>query len=160
MVAAGDTLQETLALQKEPAQTPATIAGTKKPKDPAARPRSSERPGPAPENEGLGTAAQVTWIGTGVLAASAAVTGTFAYLQAKKLANLRDSATSTQDERDAVQRKGKTLALTTDILAGAAVLAGATALYLTFGSSSDDAEQEGQARVGLRGPSVVLTYQY
>jgi hypothetical protein len=81
-------------------------------------------------------------------------------MKAKDLAELRDSATSTQEERDAVQRKGKTLALTSDILAGAAVLAGATALYLTFGPSSDGPEQEGQARVGLRGPSVVLSYQY
>ena len=37
VVAAGDTLQETLTLQKEPTQTPTAIAGREKPGGPAAR---------------------------------------------------------------------------------------------------------------------------
>lgn len=159
VVAAGDKLQETLSLRRTPPPQRA-MAGVAQPSRPEVGREASKAVPVEPRDEGLSFAATATWVGTGVLAAGAAVTGGLAVMRAKDLADLRNSATSTQEERDAVQRKARLFALTSDVLTGAAVLAGATALYFTFGPSSAGPEQEGQTRVGLRGPSVVVTYTY
>jgi hypothetical protein len=98
--------------------------------------------------------------GCGVFAVGAGVTGTLAYVSTKELATLRESPRSTQDERTKVEKRTRGLALAADALAGAALLAGASALYLTFQSDDGNPETEAGTRVGLGGNQVTFSYRY
>ncbi|MBN1918933.1 MAG: PEGA domain-containing protein [Verrucomicrobia bacterium] len=160
VLAAGDTVEQTFTLKRtrsELSRAVPAVAGSRAGVAPAPRPAP---PGAPSERSGLSFAAMATWVGTGALAAGAAVTGALAYTQAKDLAELRDSPYSMQAERDSLGHKARMLAVASDALTGAAVLAGATALYLTFGGGSDGPAERDRARVGLAGTQVTFAYHY
>jgi tetratricopeptide (TPR) repeat protein len=154
VLAAGDDIEEDVTLRKAVAAQKVKLH----------RPLViHEREGPSqpPAEDSLSFAAKATWMGTGVLALGAGVTGTLALLEARKLGDLRDSLGSTQEERDSTQHKAEILALTADGLAGAALLTGIAAVYLTLDSGSNSApEQETGASVALQGTRINFTYRY
>jgi hypothetical protein len=129
----------------EPTRTPAR---TDTPRAPALAPTP---PPPEPSNTGL-------WLGitaTGALAAGAVATGIFA-LSAKKdfdstVARFGVDAQTVSDARS----KTRTLALVTDILAGATVLAGGITLLTSLGPSSK--ERSHAMRVDLTAGGLVAT---
>jgi tetratricopeptide (TPR) repeat protein len=105
----------------------------------------------------------VGWSTTGAVALGAGITGILANMQASELAELRNSPSSTQDQRDEVGRRAKSFALASDVLTGAALAVGAASLYLTLRSSSDGAIERAPAattRVALRptGVNVIQSF--
>lgn len=137
-LAAGDNTELRLTLRKLP---PANLL--------------SAHAAPAPTRDT--TWLWVGWTTTGAAALGAAVTGVLASMQASELADLRNSPTSTQSERDSVGRRAHAFALTSDILSGTAIAAGGISLYLTLRSHPHDSEKKPPApatSVAL-GPSSV-----
>lgn len=122
-LAAGDNTELKLTLRKLP---PANLM--------------SAHPAPAPSRDT--TWLWVGWTTTGAAALGAAVTGVLASMQASELADLRNSPTSTQSERDSVGRRAHAFALTSDILSGTALAAGGISLYLTLRPHSRDTEKK------------------
>lgn len=114
-LAAGDSSEIRLDLVKHPA--PVVIA------TPRVTPPRAERPA---------TWLWVGWGTTGAAALGAGVTGVLASMQASELAELRNSPSSTQEQRDSVGRRARTFAVASDILTATAVVAGGASLYLTF----------------------------
>ena len=94
---------------------------------------------------------------TGAFAAGAAVTGALALSANSSLKNDRSDLDVSSSEVDSKATKVRTLAVISDGLAVAAVLAGGVSLWLTLGSSSNDSEPSGaqpkaattRLRVGL-----------
>jgi hypothetical protein len=78
----------------------------------------------------------VPWAVTGVLAASAVTMGILTMKKGSDLSSERDNPSATRDSLDSKLSDKKTFALTTDILTGAAVIAGGISLYLTLTRSS------------------------
>ena len=78
----------------------------------------------------------VMWITTGALAAGALTTGIVALGAASDLSDERakPAGETTRGKLDDLESKTSTLALVTDILAGAAIVSGGVALYLTLTS--------------------------
>jgi tetratricopeptide (TPR) repeat protein len=151
VVASGDTVKERLDLSEQ--RRAALPTASAKPDHLRASP-----PEPSSSASVLTT---VAWIGTGTLAAAAGVTGVLAWVEADKLAELRDTPGSSPDERSKLQSRGKLLATTSDVLTAAAVVAGGTALYLTLSSSDDSPTKDsGVATLGLRGSQLVFTYSH
>jgi hypothetical protein len=76
------------------------------------------------------------WIGAGVLAAGAVTTGVLALGASSDLSDERAKQTggTTRTKLDDLESKTATLALVTDILAGAAIVTGGVALYVTLTS--------------------------
>jgi Tetratricopeptide repeat len=74
------------------------------------------------------------WIGTGVLAAGAVTTGILAIGASSDLSEERakPAGVTTRTKLDDLESKTATLALVTDILAGAAIVTGGIALYMTI----------------------------
>ena len=89
----------------------------------------------------------IGWISTGVLAGGAAVTGILSLAASGKLSKDRTGQPTPGD--DLRDQAGRTtmLALTTDILIGAAAIAGGLTLWRTF---ADDSEE---------GPGVAMNVQ-
>lgn len=96
----------------------------------------------------------VTWGATGVLATSAVVFGVLASTNADELKSMRTTLGTTEEERAAVQSRARTFAVATDVLAGAALLSGAAALYLTLKRSSSD-RSPAKPSVAFAGTGVV-----
>jgi hypothetical protein len=163
-VAVGDHADVTLDLPPEApaAAAPATIPATPAPSPaPAARALSPAPPTAmgvgrahdAAPSGGPGAAAWIFWGTTGVLAAGAAVTGALT-LKSKSDLNAQLATFPGNASRiDASRNRGKTLALTTDALGGAAIVAGGLALWLTFAGHAGPSEKAG-VEVGL-GPGNV-----
>ncbi len=76
----------------------------------------------------------VLWVGTGVLAAGAITTGLLALGASSSLSDERGkpAGETSRGALDDAESKTKTLALVTDILAGAAIVTGGLALYVTL----------------------------
>jgi hypothetical protein len=94
----------------------------------------TEASAPAPASGRSGSALPtVLWIGTGVLVAGAVTTGVLALGASSSLADERGkpAGATTRGKLDDLESKTATLALVTDILAGAAIVTGGVALYLT-----------------------------
>jgi tetratricopeptide (TPR) repeat protein len=106
----------------------------------------------------LPTPVWAAWIGTGALAVGAGVTGILATARANDLAALRDSPTSTGDERAAVRDQAKNLAFASDLLTGAAVVAGGTTLYFTIRHATKQRKPETKLGLGPRGVEVRGTF--
>jgi hypothetical protein len=159
VVAAGDAVDVAFELRRLDAGPRSAASSTARPRSRATSPPRSTSFTSASEGEGLTFAAKASWVGTGVLAAGAATAGVLAYTRAGDLARLRDSPDSTEQERETVARKARLLAITSDVLTGAAALAGATALYLTFGSDHRPAQRD-RARVGVAGTQLTVEYHY
>jgi len=107
------------------------------------------------------------WAATGAFVAGAAVTGVLALSANSSLANDRKDLSVSSNEVDSKATKVRTLAMVSDGLAVAAVIAGGVSLWLTFGSSSRDGEQPGAQKaatkrlrigLGLGGVSVKAAF--
>ncbi|WP_437953857.1 hypothetical protein WME98_26520 [Sorangium sp. So ce296] len=89
------------------------------------------------------------WIATGALAAGAAFTGVLALSASSDLTAKLDAFEADERDIQSASTRKATLALTTDLLAGAAVVVGGVALYLTVAGGS---ERPGGARASS--PSI------
>ncbi|NMO15583.1 PEGA domain-containing protein [Pyxidicoccus fallax] len=97
------------------------------------------------------------WAATGALAVGAGVTAVLASSAASDLKTRRDTFGVTRAQLDDASGKTKTLALTSDILTGATVVAAGISAYLTFfsgGDSDTPAPSSSSVRVGV-GPGSV-----
>ena len=113
----------------------------------------------------------VPWVITGVLAAGATVTGVFALtagddLEAERDAPIKEGQSLAQKREDVdnAQSKARNLAITTDVLAGSAVVAGAIAIIFTV-SEANSSEKTGNhrpsnIRVGVGPGSVALAGKF
>lgn len=113
---------------------------------PAAHPRAASQPSRAP--------VYVSWTVTAGLAAATTVVGLLAVDAMSDLDDARKRIPATRAELDAAESKMNRLALTTDILAGATVLAAATALYFTLSKPSEGTSATGSTRIGF-GPAAL-----
>lgn len=102
------------------------------------------------------------WVGTGVLASAAVVTGLLASSSAAELKDLRASPRATREDLDSQERNVKQYALATDVLAGSAIIAGGVTLYLTLRHSSKEVKPADKpsgttAKVGFTPTSLFLS---
>jgi hypothetical protein len=112
-------------------------------------------------DDGLGEAPQpakvpaAPWVVTGVLTAGAVVTGVLALTSSGDLKNQINMVPADKDAISSAHSKTFALALTTDILIGAAVVAGGISIYFTAtaGSKSDKASPLPPPQAS-RGPRV------
>ncbi len=142
VLAAGDNAEVEVKLVKLPPLTPVAASGQQ-----------------APQTSPLIWAG---WSATGVFAVGAAVTGVLALSNAKQLAELRDSPDSNTREREDTAKRARTFATVADVLAGAAVLTGGTALYFSLrgGSKKEEGPREPATRIGLNGLGVAIAHRY
>ncbi|HMI83162.1 MAG TPA: hypothetical protein VK550_03660 [Polyangiaceae bacterium] len=92
----------------------------------------------------------VSWSVTAALAAATTVVGILAIDAMSELDNERGRVPTTRARLDEADGKMMRLALTTDILAGATVIAGATALYFTLSKpSTESSSRDGGVHIGL-----------
>jgi hypothetical protein len=138
-VAGQDSLKVELSLEA-PAQQPATHV------------RTAPSPSRAP--------VYVSWTVTAGLAAATTVVGLLAVDAMSDLDDARKRMPTTRAELDAAESKMNRLALTTDILAGATVLAGATALYFTFSKSSETSAGQTGTRIGFGPATLRLEHRF
>ncbi|MFC1641478.1 PEGA domain-containing protein [Myxococcota bacterium] len=158
VVAAGDTVEERLALHppREP-WTALTVTDLEQARTRVSHSRVRQQES---EPRGLDSTTQTIWITTGVLAVGASVTGGLALVNANKLAALRNSPGSTQEERTSARLNARGLALASDALISAAAFSGVTALYLTLWPKRVAPEVRAQTRIGVQGPQVALIHHY
>jgi hypothetical protein len=134
--AGGDTTSLTIDLQDEEEKAkPAASATTAAPAAPPSRPISK--------------GAWIGWGVTGVLAIGTAITGVMALQSSKDLADKRETPNVGSDGLNDASTKTSALALTTDILGAATLVAGGVSLYLTLKRPSNSVQ------VGV-GPSSVV----
>lgn len=103
------------------------------------------RPAPAPRSS---TAQWVGWTATGGLAIGALVTGVLGNRAADDLDSARGQKDVSSAQLRSDSRKAKTLLITSDVLAAAAVVTGGLSLYLTLRSPPREQPTD-TARVGL-----------
>lgn len=135
-VAGGDSTSVTIELQDEEARS---------------KPAASSAPAPSSKPEGLGPASKGVWIGwgvTGALAVGTVITGVLALQASKNLADKRETANVGADALEAASTKTSALALTTDILGAATLVAGGVSLYFTLKKPSSTV-QVGWAPSGM-----------
>ncbi len=116
------------------AATPATESPGS-PEGPAAASAPSASALPVAEPPPSGAAGPPLWIGwaaTGALVVGAAVTGIAALDQSSKVTSEINQEPATLDQISAAHDRTVALALTSDILSGAAIVAGAVSLYFTL----------------------------
>ena len=89
---------------------------------------------PPSEERGTSALPTVLWVGTGALAAGALTTGILALGASSTLSDERGkrAGETSRSALDDAESKTKTLALVTDLLAGAAIVTGGLALYVTL----------------------------
>jgi hypothetical protein len=92
---------------------------------------ASDQPGPATDKGG-NTLLVVGWVATGALAAGAVVTGILAASAASDLDDARGKFPGNAADIDDKASTTTTLSVTTDVLAGAAILLGGVSLYFTL----------------------------
>jgi hypothetical protein len=96
------------------------------------------------------SSAKGVWIGwtiTGVLAAGAVVTGIAALNQSSKLTDQVDKQPTPASDISSTRSKTVTLALVTDVLGGAAIVAGGVSLYFTL-ATKKESPRAAHVRVG------------
>jgi tetratricopeptide (TPR) repeat protein len=114
------------------------------------KPLALAAPAPLPAREGSNL--WIPWTITGFVTAGAVASGIVSLSTQSELAGLRVSPTATEEDRASAASRAKTLALTTDILTGAAILSAGLSLYLTLKPSKKES-----TRVGIGPGSVMLS---
>ncbi|RYE90680.1 MAG: PEGA domain-containing protein [Myxococcales bacterium] len=118
----------------------------------------SAAPPPPPTAVAPPPPASIPWVGwavTGLLGVGWAVTGGMALSASSSLSTARDRPDPSRRDLDDQSSKAKNLALVSDILLGATVVAGGVSLYLTLRTpKADSALVRGPVRIGV-GPSSV-----
>jgi hypothetical protein len=124
---------------------------------PTPPPASHVRPAASPSH----APAYISWSVTAGLAAATTVVGVLALGAMSDLDQERRRVPTTRTQLDMADTKMTRLALASDILAGATVLAGAAALYFTFSKpSADGSPEQGGVRVGFGATSVRLEHRF
>lgn len=156
-VAGSDSVRVNLELAEPSGGAPAPTP-TPTPTDGPSAGEPPPSPGGAPPPTGGATVdtesssgATVAWVITAGLAVGATACGILALGASSDLQTLRDEAGTTRDELDDAQGKTETLALVTDLLGAATVVAGGVSLYLTLsGPEADKPKDEGASSATLR----------
>lgn len=128
---------------------PAAVAAP--PRGPSAPPKTTPDSPPSPE----ASAHSVPWLGwvlTGAFAAGATVTGALALSANSTLKRDREGLEVSSSEFDSQATKVRTLAVVTDTLAAAALVAGSVSLWLTLGSTKSGSESQQPAEKAARKP--------
>ncbi|MCP3139672.1 PEGA domain-containing protein [Pyxidicoccus xibeiensis] len=130
-VAGMDTLRVQLEFAPPPAPKPsaAPVAAAPEAPSPSLTARATEPRG----------VPWKMWAATGALAAGAGVTALLANSAANDLKTQRDTFGVTRAQLEDASSKTKTLALTSDLLTGAAVVAAGISAFMTFSGGSPDA---------------------
>jgi hypothetical protein len=102
----------------------------------------------------------VSWSITAGLAAATTVVGILALGAMSDLDAERRTVPTTRAELDAAEHKMKNLALATDILLGATVLAGATAVYFTLSKPSTEGSSGQGVRIGIGPATLRLEHRF
>ncbi|HET9956493.1 MAG TPA: PEGA domain-containing protein [Polyangiaceae bacterium] len=89
-----------------------------------------------PVSRGMPAGVWLGWFVTGATAVGAVVTGVVAQKHAKDLHDLRDSPTSTSEERENARDRARSFAIASDALTGTALAVGAVSLYFTLSVSA------------------------
>lgn len=168
-IAGTDTLRVSLELAEtsgptvvtppvgETPTTPPPDVPTDPPTSPAVVSTTTTPPLPPPDP---GSSAPIVagWAVTGGLTVGAVIVGVLALGASSDLETTRGTAGSTREQLDDAQSKTVTLALVTDILAGAAIVAGGVSIFLTVrGSGSDKkAQTSSTLKVGVTPTGVRL----
>lgn len=149
------TLEVPLAAPEPPPPVVAPPVVAPPPDAAAARPVSVPHVAPDVPSDSGGSALWIGWAATGAFASAAVVTGIFALNAQSELDTLRDPRTQTTgDELSDAESEALALSVTTDVLIGAAVVAGGIALVLTITDGPDD-----PATMGVRLSPVGATLQ-
>ncbi|MFE8600447.1 PEGA domain-containing protein [Archangium violaceum] len=96
----------------------------------------------------------VPWIATGGLAVASGVTGVLALSASNDLRKQREAFGATRTQLDEASQKTRTLALTSDVLLGATVVAAGVSAFLTLTSQPADSASSPRVQVGV-GPGSV-----
>jgi serine/threonine-protein kinase len=111
---------------------------------------------PAKPEEPVKSTPVAPWVITGVLGAGAIVTGVLAITSSSDLKDKLAAFPAKPDDISSAHTKTFALALTTDILAGAAIVVGGISIYLTVASGSpsksDKTDKPAAARVRWESP--------
>ncbi|QSQ22453.1 PEGA domain-containing protein [Pyxidicoccus parkwayensis] len=146
-VAGMDTVKVQLDFAPPPTPKPAAVA---KPETTAP---VSPTPGLTARAEPRGFPWKM-WTATGALAVGAGVTAIMASSASSDLKKQRDTFGVTRAQLDDASSKAKTLALTSDVLTGATVVAAGISAYLTFTRGPSDAAPGPSVSLGV-GPGSV-----
>lgn len=170
-IAGGDTLRVSLELVEqggatvvtppptgEPPKTTPPAVPTDPPSTTPATSTTTTAPPLPPPDTGSSTPMIAGWAITGGLTAGAVVVGILALGASSDLETTRSTGGVSRAELDDAQSKSVTLALVTDILAGAAIVAGGVSIYLTVSGSGSDPKATGydSLRVGVTPTGVRL----
>jgi hypothetical protein len=128
-VVGGGTVDVAFDAITKPAAT-ATSTGPTPPPEGTVPP--APPPPPATSSDGPRGTTIALWVATGVFAAGAVTTGVIAQTSSSKLTDLKKSEGTTRADLDKYHDRMRTFAVTTDILTGVAVVAGAAALYVSL----------------------------
>jgi tetratricopeptide (TPR) repeat protein len=102
----------------------------------------------------------VSWSVTAGLAAATTVVGILALGAMSDLDEERRTVPTSRAELDAAEQKMKNLALATDILLGATVIAGATAVYFTLSKPSTEGSSGQGVRLGIGPATLRLEHRF
>ncbi len=139
-VAGADSLKLplTLAEDKVTVVAPPTASTSSEPPPPPPPTASASAAPPPPPPRSI---PWVGWAITGATGAGTLITGVLALAAANDLKEKREGPGQTKPDLDAAASKVGTLALVSDILLGATVVAGGISLYLTVAGGSSDASE-------------------
>jgi hypothetical protein len=164
-VVGGDAVDIHLELHRAPEPLPPPTTGPEDTQAEVAEPsRGAELPPvpraplgvPAATREGPRPSLWIGWTVTGSLAVGALVTGLAALGADRELSNAKADGPRSGDDLDAIARRARGLAVASDVLGGAALVAGGVTLYLALRQHAP--QGGGASRAGARidlGPSSV-----
>jgi PEGA domain len=157
-IASGDSLKLPLDPAAQGTAPAPVIVEVPRPLDQANAPPVVAPPPAPPPDKPVRAAPIVFGVATGVLTVGAVVTGILALGASSDLATQRQSSTATRASLDSAHDKTTTLALTTDILSGCAVVALGVTLFTGLRKDSAPAPATSgslvQVRVGFGGNAV------
>jgi hypothetical protein len=101
-----------------------------------------------------------SWIVTGVLVAGAVGLGTASLVEQSKLSTMRDTYPTTKDALDAQTRLASSLAISTDVLGAASLVAIGVSTYLTIKYQRDTREYNKRVRVAAEPRGVQVGFNF
>ncbi len=127
-----------------PATPPPPVATAAPPAPVTAPPAATEATPPTPTHHGSRVPAYVLFAAGGAFAVGSVITGILAANQ-----HSHDKSTCSPDCSDSQLSSGRTLAATSTVLTGAAIVAGAVGTVLFFGNAHEDEATSTKPRVGI-----------
>ena len=149
-IASGESIKVPIDPVAQSAAPPVVVEVPRAPEPPAGRPPLADTPPPPPPEKPTRVAPIVLGVATGALTAGAVVTGILALGASSDLATERQSPNATRDSLDSAHNKTTALALTTDVLAGTAVVALGVTLYTALRKDAPPAPASTGSLVNVR----------